>query len=481
MEQQKIDLELDNNTWDWTNLERFLSVENDKKLIQRAWKFGSLAHLGQKRQSGADYFSHPVWIAKVVAQLNLGDEAICAALLHDTVEDTSITIEKIAGEFGDEVALLVAGLTDVKQKTKKISIHSENIEVFKNFLLSSVNDVRVLIIRLVDKLHNGLTIGAMPKEKQIRYSQRVLHIYAPVAEYVGLHFFKKKLEDLAFEVGYPKEAFETKKMLANLKGKEDIVLEKVKINIESLLTTNHIPVFEIRTRVKGIYSTFKKSKNKFRINPLKDRIGIRVLVPNISICYNLLGLLHAQYKYIEDEFDDYISNPKVNGYRSLQTTLLWNGWQIEVQIRTFEMHDFNEFGPASHIAYKAREGKEKSLDYDWVRQLVAWEKDEGIKNYRISVLKNFIYVFTPKGDVVQLPKDSTALDFAYYIHMDIGNRCIGAKINQKMGKISDVLQNGDHIEIFVGSKPNVNRDWLLIAKSKKALEQIRKGFAIHDE
>ncbi len=477
VKQQKIDLETPYNDCSWERLSKFLDNENNIKFVKNAWEFGFRAHSGQKRISGEDYYCHPVWIAGIAAQLKLGDEAICAALLHDTAEDTETTIDQIALEFGDEVALLVSGLTDVKQKTKGVEVMSENIEVFKNFLFSSVNDVRVLIIRLIDKLHNGLTIQAMPIEKQLRYSERVLRIYAPVAEYVGLHFFRKTLEDIAFGIAMPEKAEKIRKMIAKGQENEERVLVEMKQSIESLLKSNRIYEYEIQTRIKGLYSTFKKTQKLDRNNPLKDRIGLRILLPNISTCYNLLGLLHASHKYLEEEFDDYIANPKPNGYRSLQTTLLWDKWQVEVQIRTFEMQEFNEFGPASHVAYKARNSGTKSLDYDWIRDLVAWDKDEQgqIKNYKISVLQNFVYVFTPKGDVLQLPKGSTALDFAYYVHKDIGEHCIGAKINQKMGKISDELKTGDMIEIIVSSKPNVNQDWLAIAKTKRALDQIKKG------
>ncbi len=472
-----LNLVISNDDWKWEKLEKCLPKVSNKEKIKLAWEFGYHAHLGQKRDSGEMYFTHPVWIASVVAQLNIGDEAVCAALLHDTVEDTEISLEMIANMFGDEVALLVSGLTDIKDRSQKAVLKDSNIEIYKKFLFSSVNDVRVLVIRLVDKLHNGLTLKHVSQEKKAKYGKKVLAVYAPVAEYVGLHYFKRLLEDLAFEAVYPIEARQINSMLVGRRKEEERVQAKLKYSIEQTLRANHVTHYEIQSRIKGLYSTFQKIKKKGDSYNFKDRIGLRILVDSIEVCYTILGLLHAQNKHLPDEFDDYISNPKINGYRSLQTTLVWGEFNVEVQIRTFEMHDFNEFGPASHIAYKLNSKNQDSMGYEWVKNLVAWEKDKdkNVKNYKISVLQDHIYVFTPHDDVIQLPKSSVALDFAYYIHREIGEKCIGAKINETMGKLSTPLKTGDKVEIIVGSKINVNRDWLRIAKTKHALEQIRKN------
>jgi len=403
-----------------------------------------------------------VWVAKVVTQLGVGRRAIVAALLHDTIEDTSLTIDEIASEFDDEVALLVDGLTDVKKLTKGIEVHETNIEVFRKFLFSSVDDVRVLIVRTVDKLHNILTIKSLSPDRQKRNAERILGIYSPIAEYVGLHYFKRLLDDNAFKILYPKEAKKLELWLAETSKQEIKALATIRNEIESLLRVNRINDFEIEGRIKGLYSTYLKIKNKGK-ERVKDRVGIRIITDTVANCYTILGLLHSKYNYLPDEFDDYISNPKPSGYRSVQTTLNWkNLLTLEVQIRTHEMHEFNEFGPASHIAYKmSKDGADTGMGYEWVRELVKWQKgDENINNYRIKVLEKFIYVFTPKGDAIQMPVGSTALDFAYRIHGEIGDHCIGVKINQKMGKIDTKLKTGDLVEILTNKKAQRNRNGL---------------------
>ena len=459
----------------WNELKQYLREGYNVESIKKAFDFASLAHENQKRESGEPYISHPAWIAKVIAQLSVGEEAVIAALLHDCVEDTSITINDIANNFGDEIALLVEGLTEVKRKTEGIEVHNTSIDIFRKFLFSSVNDVRILIIRLVDKLHNGFTIDALPEERQIKYARRIFGIYGPVAEYVGLHYFKKLLEDIAFKILYPKEAKELAEFLTQQSKEEEIALNSVTQEVEAMLKINNLHDCEIQGRVKGLYSSYVKIKNKGQ-DKLKDGVGIRIITNNVANCYTILGLLHSRFEYIPEAFDDYISNPKPNGYRSIQTTLTWeNKLTVEVQIRTKEMHEFNEFGPASHIAYKLSKDADGPMGYEWVRDLIKWQKsDDNIKNYTIKVLEKFIYVFTPKGDTIQLPAGSTALDFAYRLHTDIGDHCLGAKINQKMTKIDTVLNTGDYVEILMGNKVNVNINWLQFVTTANAKEHIRK-------
>ena len=472
-----LDLSFSDNYWE--DLERYLIGPNiDKKLIKQAYDFMEKAHQGQTRYSGKPYISHPAWIAKVIAQLNIGQEAIVAALLHDCVEDTKVEIDDIAKEFGDEVALLVSGLTEVKTKTEGIQINQTNIEIFRKFFFSSVNDVRVLIIRLVDKLHNCFTIEYLPKERQIIYAQNVMKIYGPLAEYVGLHYFKKLLEDKAFRVLYPEEADRITEMFKE-KSKDEIkALNLVKNELEATLKINNINNTVVEGRIKSLYSTYAKIKRKGENYQVKDRVAIRVLTDNLVDCYTVLGLLHAKYNYMPEEFEDYISAPKPNGYRSIQTTISWKDkMTVEIQIKTKEMHEFNEFGPASHIAYKMGKGVTEGNGHgmEWVKDLVKWQKgDNNVNNYRIKVLVNYIYVFTPKGDTIQLPKGSVALDYAYRIHTSIGDRCKGIKINGKMAKIDDELKTGDLVEVLLGKKINVNKNWLDMVKTPMAKEHIRK-------
>lgn len=440
----------------WSDFRKYLQIWNieDDTEIKKAFDFAVEAHKEQKRDSGEMYITHPVWIAKIVTQLGVGRKAIEASLLHDTVEDTNTTIEQIATEFGDEVALLVEGLTEVKQKTKNIEVHSTSIDVFRKFLFSSVDDVRILIIRIVDKLHNGLTIDSLSEERRVKYAKRIFGIYSPVAEYVGLHYFKRLLDDIAFKILYPQEASDLESEIQKVSQKEIKAKNSLISDIENMLTINHVKGFDVHGRIKSLYSTFHKTKRIGLKRGLKDRVGLRILVNSVADCYSVLGLIHSKYPYIEKELKDYISIPKANGYRSLQTTFKWiDGVSVEIQIRTKEMHEFNEFGPASHIAYKLSKQTETNIGFEWVKDLVKWQKvDDNTNNYRINVLEKYIYVFTPKGDTIQLKKGATGLDFAYRIHGDLGKHCIGVKINQKMGKIDDVLKTGDMVEILTSKK-----------------------------
>ncbi|MFA6185018.1 MAG: HD domain-containing protein [Candidatus Shapirobacteria bacterium] len=462
----------------WEDLERYLVGPSfNKELIRKAYNFMAEAHEGQTRYSGKPYISHPVWIAKVVAQLNIGQEAVVAALLHDCVEDTNVKIDDIAKEFGDEVALLVAGLTEVKTKTKGLQINQTSIEVFRKFFFSSINDVRILIIRLVDKLHNSMTIEFLPKERQLIYARNIMRIYGPLAEYVGLHYFKKLIEDRAFRVLYIDEAEKIKEIFKE-KSKDEIkALNLIENELKSVLKINNINGAMVEGRIKSLYSTYLKIKRKGENYQVNDRVAIRVLTDNLVDCYTVLGLLHAKYKYLPEEFVDYISSPKPNGYRSIQTTVNWKDkMTVEIQIKTKEMHDFNEFGPASHIAYKMGKGiLENGRGMEWIKDLVKWQKgDDNVNNYRIKVLTNYVYVFTPKGDTIQLPKGCVALDFAYRIHTSIGDRCKGIKINGKMARIDDEIKTGDLIEVLLGKKINVNKNWLDVVKTQLAREHVRK-------
>ena len=462
----------------WEELVRHLEDDNfDMKEIRKAFDFMSEAHKGQKRLSGDPYISHPSWIAKIIAQLSIGQEAIIAALLHDCVEDTKITIDNIANEFGDEVALLVSGLTEVKSKTEATEINKTNIEIFRKFFFSSVNDVRVLIIRLVDKLHNSLTIEYLPKQRQIVYAKNIMKIYGPLAEYVGLHYFKKLIEDIAFRTLYPEKAKKIKGMFKGKEKDEIKALNLIKNELESILKINNINNTVVEGRIKSLYSTYLKIKRKGEGYQVKDRVAIRVLTENLVDCYTVLGLLHAKYKTLPEEFEDYISSPKENGYRSIQTTIEWKKkMTVEIQIKTKDMHNFNEFGPASHVAYKAGKGMMGGKHgMEWIKDLMKWQQnDNKVKNFRLKVLTNYIYVFTPKGDTIQLPRGSTALDFAYKIHTSIGDRCRGVKINDKMGRIDDQLKTGDLVEVLLSKKMNVNKNWLSIVRTSWAREHIRK-------
>ena len=477
-----IDLSMSQNYWG--ELEKYLKKGNfNVEEIKKCYEFALEAHKNQKRDSGEAYISHPAWIAKVTAQLDIGQEAVKAALLHDCVEDTDVTIDDIADQFGDEVALLVSGLTEVAKKTKGTQINQTNIEVFRKFLFSSVNDVRVLILRIIDKLHNGLTISYVSEERQKKYAKNILGIYGPVAEYVGLHYFKKLIEDIAFQVLYKDEADELKKIIEENSKNELRAMVMVKDDLEKMMKINNINSAVVEGRIKSLYSTFLKLKKKGEKYKIKDRVAVRILVDNVEDCYTALGLLHAKYKYLEDEFVDYIATPKPNGYRSIQTTINWKDkLTVEIQVKTKEMHNFNEFGPASHIAYKLGKGAGvQGLGMDWVKDLVNWQKGEkDVKNYRLHVLTDYVYVFTPRGDAIQMLCGSTGLDFAYRIHTSIGDHCSGIKINGKMAKMESKLKTGDLVEALISKKMNVNKNWLEIVKTQWAREHIRKMMKIDE-
>jgi len=304
-----------------------------------------------------------------------------------------------------------------------------------------------------------------------------MQVYGPLAEYVGLHYFKKRIEDIAFRILYPEEANKIIKIYENQEKNEIKALNLVKTEVERILKLNNINGAVVEGRIKSLYSTYIKVKRKGGSYRVKDRVAIRILTDNLVDCYTVLGLMHAKYRYIPSEFVDYISTPKPNGYRSIQTTISWKDkMTVEIQIKTKEMHEFNEFGPASHIAYKMGKGEGQGRGMEWVKDLVKWQKtDEHITNYRLKVLTNYVYVFTPKGDTIQLPKGSTALDFAYRIHTNVGDRCKGIKINNKMAKIDDVIQTGDLVEVLLSKKINVNKNWLNIVKTSFAKEHIRKA------
>jgi len=311
-----LDLSINQNNHDYWEELREILVKNSlsSEKIKEAFDFAYKAHEGQHRDSGELYISHLSWVAKLIAQMEIGEEPVIAALLHDSLKKTPVTIEEIDEKFGDEVALLVAGLSEVQDKTTGKKVDNTNVEIFRKFLFSSVDDVRILIIRLADKLHNGITIESIPRDKQIEYAKRVMGIYAPIAEYVGLHYFKKRLDDIAFKILYPEEANNLVETFKKHEKDEIKASTLIGTEIEEMLKINNINNCEIQGRIKSLYSTYLKIKKK-GVENIGDRVGIRILTDTVSSCYTILGLLHARYNYLPDEFDDYISTPKPNGYR----------------------------------------------------------------------------------------------------------------------------------------------------------------------
>ena len=454
--------------------------------IRRAYLLARRAHQGQKRLSGEPFINHPLAVAHLVAELNLDEDSIIAALLHDVLEDCSdqVSLEKIEAEFGLDVALIVDGLTNFRQTAKRFPLHQESIDNFRKLLLASIDDVRVLLIRLADKLHNGQTIAALPPERQQRYAQRVFHLYSPLAEFVGLGVYKRRLDDIAFQILFPDQARWLERRMTMTREERERRLIKFIAQIERLLRQRRVKYQQVFGRTKSLWSTWQKIQRKLaqgkitRQDPsaVLDQLGITILVPDLASCYAALGVVHAHWPYLHQEFDDYISNPKPNGYRSLQTTVILEETTAEVQIKTPEMHHYNEFGPASHIAYKIANGKSvANWSYRWVKELVSWQKGSPRRRFKVKVFEDYVYVLTPKGDVIQLPEGATPVDFAYRIHTEVGHGCVGARVNGKLVRLNYQLQNGDLVEILVDRRrPCPQRDWLDFVKTDLARERIRQ-------
>ncbi len=461
--------------------------EADQKRIEHAYRFAEKVHRGQDRLSGKPFLSHSLAVAKLIADLKLDENSIIAALLHDVLDEgkNKVSLEDLEKEFGLEAALLVDGVSTFRKAARKFPLHQESIDYFQKFLLASVDDIRVLLIRLSDKVHNARTIKALPEEQQIRFAKRVFHLYSPLAEYAGLGAYKRELDDKAFEILYPKEFKWLRKKLAKGKKRRKESLRDLINSVETVLQEKNIKYEKVYGRAKGYWSIFKKIKRYLKKGKITkkdpsavlDQIGITILAQDINHCYAALGVIHSKWRHIPEEFDDYISNPKPNGYQSIQTTIEWQEGTVEVQIKTNKMHEHNEFGPASHIAYKIAGGKSIPCDqYNWVKELVSWKKGEKRKQFQVKVFADYVYVLTPKGDIIQLPKGATPVDFAYQIHTELGNLCGRSKVNGKMVKLNHRLKSGDVVEIMpVKDRKTPPRHWLDFVATDKAIRKIRKN------
>jgi len=459
-------------------------VNYDTKAIRAAFDFANDLIGNDVRKSGGSMRTHFLTVAVYTVRLQLDTTSVIAALLHDT---NDADINELDKRFGTDVAFIVDGLTDLKRKTKQdVGENKDDQENFRKMIFNMAEDIRVLLIRLCDKVHNIQSISALSKEEQKRFADRVLLIYGPLAEYMGLGFFKRYLEDEAFKVVDPK----TYTLIAEAQ-KEQILSEQeafsdLQEELDELCKKYNIQVVEYQSRVKSIYSTYVKIKKKIlepgeeltrqHILDLNDILAWRVIVTNVADCYLLLGLLHGNWKHSEDSFRDYIVAPRENGYKSLHTVIIHDGKPIEVQIRTQEMHEYNEYGPASHIAYKLQGHKNAGDKYTWTRDLTTWQGKKKLskEDFQVKAFSESIFVFTPKGKVIQLIKGATPIDFAFRIHTDLALHYIGSKVNGKMEPMSHELQTGDIVEILVGKHPNINRGWIEFARSSTARSRIRK-------
>jgi len=497
----------------------------DRELILRAYRVAERAHEGQKRASGEPYVNHCLAVASILAEYRVPAPVVAAALLHDTVEDTSVTLEDLRRDFGDEIARLVDGVTKLTQlprvsrgdqhlkdeakeeelrqiaerrglpdpdeeaeaitRSRRYDLVSETLR--KTFLAMG-EDVNVVLIKLADRLHNMRTLGYMPESKRKRIAQETLDIFAPLANRLGIWQMKWELEDLSFRYVNPDMYRQIASSLDARRSQREKEMEGIKERLVKVLAEAGIQA-EVTARPKHIYSIYKKMVRKgIPFDLVYDVRGVRIIVPDVPACYSTLGVIHTHWRPIPGEFDDYIAVPKDNFYRSLHTAVVYDdGKTLEVQIRTPEMHQDAEYGIAAHWRYK--EGKKRVEEYErrilWLRSLLEWRQDvadarEFVESLKTDVFEDRVYVFTPKGDIIDLPAGSTPIDFAYHIHTDIGHRCRGAKVNGKLVSLDYVLKTGDKVEVLTAKRGGPSRDWLNpnlgLVRTQRARAKIRQWF-----
>ena len=462
---------------------KFLNPEK----LDKAFNFAVKAHQNQKRASGDPYSVHPIEVANILTELKLDSATITTGLLHDTIEDTFATYETIKNEFGDEVAELVDGVTKISVFENTAGSNSK-VENFRKLILATSKDIRVLLVKIADRLHNMRTIKAIPKEeKRQRIAQETMEIYAPLADRMGMHRIRDELEDLSFEILNNEARELIKNKLDEIKSDKKDIFELLSFELSEILNENHVNA-EIHGREKTPFSIWRKvQKKRISLEQITDIIGFRIKLSSVDECYKTLGIFHKKWNCIPGKFKDYISSPKINGYKSLHTSVIGsNKKPIEIQIRTHEMHEFAERGVASHWKYKSSE-KFNSLswkEYDWLKDLVEIiEKNENPEHsYEYTKLQMFqenVFCFTPKGSVIKLPKDATAIDFAYAVHTKIGNTSIGCEINGNKSELQEILRNGDRVNIIISKNQSPSLHWIPTTKTGKARAAIRRYW--HDK
>ncbi len=491
----------------------------DRELIERAYHVAEGAHRGQKRAAGEPYITHCLAVASILADLRVPPEVVVAGLLHDTVEDTKVTLDDIRRDFGDTVAALVDGVTKLTNlprvsrgdqqaaeprrggngKEPKSSNNDPSLlgrredlvsETLRKTFLAMGDDVRVVLIKLADRLHNMRTLGAMPEAKRRRIARQTLDIFAPLANRLGIWQIKWELEDLAFRHVNPEKYKEIAEQLSERRPDREAQIEAIKSKLQSLLSENNIQTLEISGRPKHIYSIYTKMAKKGKpFDLVRDVRAVRILVPDVPSCYAALGVIHTHWRPIPGEFDDYIAAPKDNFYQSLHTAVIYDDKRpLEVQIRTTEMHQSAEYGIAAHWRYKeGTKPGDKTYEkrINWLRNMMEWRTDvkdaqEFVESMQTDVFQDRVYIFTPRGDIIDLPAGSTPIDFAYHVHTDIGHRCRGARINGKLVPLYQELKTGDQVEILTAKRGGPSRDWLNLnlglVKTQRARSKIRLWF-----
>ena len=458
----------------------------DTDLIRRAYELADAAHKGQKRVSGEDYIIHPLAVAKILTDLQIDDITISAAILHDVVEDTTHTLDEMRELFGDEVAMLIDGVTKLGRIQYK-SKEEQQLESYRKMFLAMAKDIRVIMIKLADRLHNMRTLKYMREDKQKRIARETIEIYAPLANRLGISNVKWELEDLCLRYLDPKAYYDLVESVKQKRQERQAFIDEAHEQIVEKLEEAHITA-EIQGRAKHFYSIYKKMKRDQKdISEIYDLSALRVLVDSVKDCYGVLGIIHAMWKPLPGRFKDYIAMPKSNGYQSLHTTVICRGYPLEIQIRTFAMHKVSEYGVAAHWKYKeAGKSVGATHEYDqkmsWLRQMVSLQHElddprEYFEALKVDVFSDEVFVFTPKGDVVDLPKGSIPIDFAYRIHTEVGHHCVGAKVNSKIVPLEYKLKNGDIVSIITNKSNNgPSRDWLNIVASSETRTKIRSWF-----
>ena len=459
---------------------------SDIELLRRAFDFAAEQHRGQFRQSGEPYLSHPLEVAHLLADMRLDVTALCAALLHDVVEDTRIPIEQIRERFGEDVSRLVAGVTKISRLDLRAP-ETRQAENVRKVLLAMVDDVRVVLVKLADRLHNMRTLEFLAPEKQQRIARETLDIYAPIAHRLGMGLIRHELEDRAFRFLEPEAATDLEKRVAGKSKAHEKFLAEVQQMIRDSMLENSIPA-EVQGRIKGLFSLHTKIERQQRpLDQVYDLLAVRVITDTVRNCYAALGVIHQLWRPVPGRFKDYIAMPRPNLYQSVHTTVIHAGQPFEVQIRTQEMHRIAEQGVAAHWKYK--DGKSIPGGDDqrivWMRQLIEWvqemqEPAEFLSTLRVDLYPEEVYTFTPKGKVIPLPRGATPVDFAYAVHTEVGNQCVGARVNGQMVSLKHVLSNGDVVEVLTQKGHTPSRDWLSFVCSSRARSKIRHWINEHE-
>ncbi|MFC1613327.1 RelA/SpoT family protein [Patescibacteria group bacterium] len=466
------------NLYDLLQIIKKNDPHSDFGLIKKAYKFAKKAHDGQKRATGEPYIIHPFNTAINLAKTGLDVTTIAAGLLHDVPEDTDTTLEEIKKEFGDEIANLVMRITKLGRiKYRGIERYIENL---RKMFIAMAEDIRVIFIKFADRLHNLETLKALPKEKRLRIARETLEIYVPIASRIGMSEIKGLLENLAFSYVYPEEFTKLNKLISKQYQYRFKLIENVTGILKKSLKESDLKFISIKGRAKHLYSIYQKLlRHNREILKIHDIVALRIIVKDIPSCYATLGTIHKLWKPLKGRIKDYISQPKPNGYQSLHTTVFCERETVEFQIRTVEMDENAEYGIAAHWNYAEHGSTVPKKNIQWVQELTAWKKEVAddkkfIETLKIDVFQNRIFVFTPKGDVIDLPEESTAIDFAYHIHSEVGDKCISARVNDQMSNLERKLKSGDMVEIITNpQKKGPTRNWLKFAKTNLAKTRIR--------